>query len=241
MEHSTGVRHWGSLSLPVNLIIQTKSCFWVIDRTKRNKFQSEQQKGSAHISGEQKKDKPRTHLAGLSSILLRPSGAQWIVDLFYLAPQTKSLLYTCGGWGIENGESMDGGQTGRESGRINLRLQKTASNDSWTEWPNNKLLLSLHLKQRLSNAPLSSSKQGCKHQRHWARYFQIKGHFLITFSFEKDNLSEYSCKNKIGTNHSVNYGLRSIEFHLYTTQAHASFAFCCIQSSKLPVSLLNAT
>jgi len=79
------------------------------------------------MSGEQKKTShAHTRTAGLSSILLRSSGAQWIEDLFYLTPRTISLLYTCGGWGIEDGEE----ETGRKSGRINLRLQKTASNDS---------------------------------------------------------------------------------------------------------------
>jgi len=41
------------------------------------------------MSGEQKKTShAHTRTAGLSSILLRSSGAQWIEDLFYLTPRT---------------------------------------------------------------------------------------------------------------------------------------------------------
>lgn len=50
----------------------------------------------------------------------RLSCAQWSAVLFYLAPQTKSQLYTYGGWGIKR-ESMDGGRE-REKGKMSDKL-----------------------------------------------------------------------------------------------------------------------
>lgn len=91
----------------------------------------------------------------------------------------------------------------RESGQINLRLQKTASNDSWTERPNNKLLLSLHLKQRLSNAPLSSSKQGYKRQNVYIT-FRLKAIFWFNFHSKKT----FTCSTAIGKS--------KLHFSIYT-------------------------
>lgn len=46
------------------------------------------------------------------------SCAQWSADLFYLAPQTKSQLYTYGGWEIKRRDFMDGGRD-REREEVN--------------------------------------------------------------------------------------------------------------------------
>lgn len=79
----------------------------------------ESSKRAAQISAVGKKKKKETRL----------SCAQWSADLFYLAPQTKSQLYTYGGWGIKR-ESMDGGRE-REKGKMSDKLEIAENSLLW--------------------------------------------------------------------------------------------------------------